>query len=199
MYPRQMSTTPKILAFAGSLRRDSWNKKVVKIAADAARSSGADVTYLDLAELPMPPYDGDLEQAEGLPDNAARLRELLLAHDGLLIASPENNSSISGTLKNAIDWATRTKEKKGSTDAFQGKVAGLLAASTGALGGVRGLLAVRSILGNIGVLVLPEQATIPKAQDAFGPDGKLKDERQQASVEKVGKRLAQVVGALASR
>jgi NAD(P)H-dependent FMN reductase len=191
-----MSTKPRILAFAGSLRSDSWNKKIVKLAAEGARAAGAEVTYLDLQELPMPVYDGDLEQKEGLPANAGRFRELLRAHQGFLISTPEYNSSIPGAFKNAIDWATRTAEKKGSTDVFQGKIVGLLSASPGLFGAARSLVVVRSILCHIGTIVIPETASISKVHEALGPDGKLKDERQQASVEKVGARLAQVVAAL---
>ena len=102
-----MAYTPKILAFAGSTRKDSFNKKLVKITGEAARLAGAQVTYLDLRDLPMPLYDGDLEAEQGIPQNARKLKALMLSHDGLLISAPEYNSSISGVLKNAIDWASR--------------------------------------------------------------------------------------------
>ena len=101
-----MAYTPKILAFAGSTRKESFNKKLVKIAADAARAAGAQVTYLDLRDIPMPLYDGDLEAEQGIPENAKKFKAMLLAHDGFLISAPEYNSSISGVLKNAIDWAS---------------------------------------------------------------------------------------------
>jgi chromate reductase len=192
-------TKPKILAFAGSLRRDSYNKQVVKLAMQGAIAEGAEVTYLDLKDLPMPVYDGDLEQAEGLPKNAARFREMLKAHQGFLISTPEYNSSIPGAFKNVIDWATRTEEKKGSTDAFQGKVVGLMSASPGPFGASRSLVVVRSILTHIGAIVIPESASVAKAHEALDADGKLKDARQLASVEKVGKRLVQVVAALTSK
>ena len=94
---------PRILAFAGSTRVDSFNKRLVKIAASGAQAAGADVTVLDLREVPLPLYDGDLEARQGLPENAKKLRALLIGHDGLLISSPEYNSSITGVLKNAID------------------------------------------------------------------------------------------------
>jgi NAD(P)H-dependent FMN reductase len=192
-------TAPKILAFAGSLRRDSWNKKIVKLAMAGAIAEGADVTYLDLQDIPMPVYDGDLEQSEGLPANAARFREMLKAHQGFLISTPEYNSSVPGAFKNAIDWATRTEEKKGSTDAFQGKVVGLVSASPGPLGAARSLITVRSILQHIGAIVIPETVSVMKVHEALGPDGKLKDAKHQASLEKVGARLVQVVAALAPR
>lgn len=194
-----MTPQPKILAFAGSLRRDSLNKKLVKVAMEGARTAGAQVTWLDLKDIPMPVYDGDLEEAEGLPENAGRFRELLIAHQGFLISTPEYNGSIPGAFKNAIDWATRTKEKKGSTDAFQGKVVGLMSASPGGLGGIRSLVVVRALFTHLGAIVIPESITLSKAHEAFGPDGKLKDAKQQANAEKVGARLAQVVAALAPR
>src|SRR4028119_1430947 len=102
-----MSNTPKILAFSGSTRTGSLNKQLVKIAANAARNAGAEVTYIDLRDFPLPLYDEDLEAAEGMPENARKLKQIMLEHQGLLIASPEYNSSLSGVLKNMIDWVSR--------------------------------------------------------------------------------------------
>src|ERR1700690_2177036 len=116
-----MPYTPKILAFAGSTRKESFNKKLVKVAADAARAAGAEVTYLDLKDIPMPLYDGDLETEQGLPENAKKFKAMLLAHDGLLISAPEYNSSISGVLKNAIDWASRPAPGEAPLACFAGK------------------------------------------------------------------------------
>ena len=158
-----MAYVAKILAFAGSTRAGSFNKKLVQIAVAGARAAGAEVTYLDLRELPMPLYDGDLEAAEGLPANAQKFKELLLAHQGLLISAPEYNSGISGVLKNAIDWASRSAPAEAPLACFVNKVAALMSASPGALGGLRSLVHVRSILGNIHVLVLPDQIAIPRA------------------------------------
>jgi NAD(P)H-dependent FMN reductase len=146
----------------------------------------------------MPIYDGDLEAAEGIPPNAKAFKELMLAHRGLLISSPEYNSSISGALKNAIDWASRAEKGEAPLACFEGKVAGLLSASPGALGGLRGLVTVRSILSNIRVLVLPEQVSVMKANEAFGPDGKLLDAKQNAAVEKLASRLVTVVAKLSA-
>jgi chromate reductase len=188
-----MANKPKILCFAGSLRKDSLNKKLVKIAMSGAEKAGADVTYLDLADLPMPIYDGDLENEKGIPENGKKLKELMKAHQGFLIASPEYNSSISGALKNAIDWASRPEPGEGQLEAYRGKVAGIMAASPGALGGLRGLVSVRSILQNIYVMVVPEQVAIIKANDAFEDDGSLKDKKQQSSVENIGKRVAEIL------
>ncbi len=188
-----MASNASILAFAGSTRTESWNKKLVRVAAEAARAAGGEVTLLDFRDVPLPLYDGDLEAKEGLPQNAKKLKEMFLAHRGLLIASPEYNSSITGVLKNAIDWVSRPAAGEAPLACFADKVAGLLSASPGALGGLRGLVHLRAILGNIKVLVLPDQVAVPKAPEAFGPDGKLKDPKLAQQVEGVGRKLAQFV------
>jgi NAD(P)H-dependent FMN reductase len=187
-----MAYTPKLLCFAGSLRRDSFNKKLVKIAMAAAKDANADVTYLDLKEIPLPVFDEDLEKAEGLPENAKKLKQLMKNHQGFLISCPEYNSSITAALKNAIDWVSRPAPDEKQLECFMGKVAGLMAASPGALGGLRGLVTVRSILGNIGVIVIPDQVAIPKANEAFGDDGSLKDQKHQKQIQDVGTRVAEV-------
>ncbi|WP_334892275.1 NADPH-dependent FMN reductase [Nostoc sp.] len=188
-----MASTPKILAFAGSTRIDSYNKKLVKIAAAGAKAAGADVTYLDLRDLPLPLFDEDLEAQEGLPANARTFKDLLISHQGLLIASPEYNSSLTAVLKNAIDWASRPAPNEAPLAAFAGKVATIMSASPGALGGLRGLVHLRSILGNIKVLVLPDQIALPKAYETFNPDGTLKDPKQQESIEKLGEGLTKIL------
>jgi len=170
--------TPKILALAGSTRTGSFNKKLIHLAAEAARSAGAEVTLVDLRDFQLPLFDGDLEDAEGLPENAKKLKALMREHDGFMIASPEYNSSISGVLKNSIDWASRAEtDDEPPLVAFRGKTAALMSASPGALGGLRGLVTLRSILGNIGIIVLPDQVAIPKAYEAFDDTGKLKEDR----------------------
>jgi chromate reductase, NAD(P)H dehydrogenase (quinone) len=185
--------TPRILAFAGSLRRESFNKKLVSIAARAARDTGAEVTLIDLRDFPLPLFDQDLEAGQGMPENGARLKELFTDHDALLIASPEHNSSVTAVLKNAIDWVSRPAPGEPPLVAFRGKVAALMSASPGALGGLRGLMHLRSILGNIGVIVLPDQIAVARAHEAFRLDGSLTDPKQQAGVEALGKTLASIV------
>jgi NAD(P)H-dependent FMN reductase len=181
---------PRILAFAGSTRRESFNKKLVQIAVKGAREAGAEVTLLDLKDFPLPLFDQDLEAEQGMPDNGTKLKRLFIEHDGLLISSPEYNSSITAVLKNAIDWVSRPAPNEAPLVAFRGKVATLMSASPGALGGLRALVHVRSILGNIGVIVLPDQVAVPKAREAFLPDGSLTDAKQQAGIEALGKTLA---------
>src|SRR5215831_1889276 len=182
--------TPRILAFAGSLRRDSFNKKLVPIAAKGAREAGAEVTLIALKDFPLPLFDQDLEAEQGMPENGLELKKLFIDHDGLLIASPEYNSSITAVLKNVVDWVSRPAPGEPSLVAFRGKVATLMSASPGALGGLRGLVHVRSILGNIGVIVLPDQIAVPKAHEAWNPDGSLTDPKQQAGIEGLGHTLA---------
>jgi chromate reductase, NAD(P)H dehydrogenase (quinone) len=190
-----MSRTPRILAFAGSARKESFNKRLVQAAARMAEERGADVTLLDLADYPLPLFNQDIE-AEGTPGNATRLKELFLAHDGLLISAPEYNSSITPLLKNTIDWVSRPAEGEPSLAAYRGKTAGLLSASPGALGGMRGLVHLRDILGNIGVLVVPNEAAISQANQAFDPSGELADEKQRGRVESVVRTLIETAGKL---
>jgi len=192
-----MATPIRILAFAGSLRRDSWNKKVLKIAVEGALAAGAEVTVLDLKDLPMPVYDGDIETAEGVPAKAKEFKALMKSHDAFLIASPEYNSSIPGGLKNAIDWASRQEPDEKPLACFKDKVAALVSASPGALGGVRSLMAIRLILSNLMVLVIPEQVSVMKVHEALDDQGVLKDERRAQSLRNVGARLVAVTQALA--
>jgi chromate reductase len=195
----QFMTTPRILAFGGSLRRDSFNQKLATIAADGAREAGADVTLIALRDFPLPVFDEDLENAQGMPEAGKRLKQLFREHHGLLISSPEYNSSITGALKNAIDWVSRTEsDDEPALVAYTGKTAILCAASPGALGGLRGLVHVRAILGNIGVTVLPDQVTVRKAHEAFRENGSLADPKQTANVKALGAQLARHVAKLLS-
>ena len=181
---------PRILAFASSTRRESFNKKLVAVAAQGAREAGAEVTLIDLKDIPLPLFDQDLEAEQGMPENGKKLKKLFIDHDGLLIASPEHNGCFPAVLKNAIDWVSRPAPGEPSLVAFRGKVAILMSASPGAQGGRRGLVHVRSILGDIGVIVLPDQFALAKAHEAFQPDGSLVDPKQQARIEGLGTTLA---------
>jgi NAD(P)H-dependent FMN reductase len=193
-----MAGVTKVLVFAGSTRRASFNKQLAAVAAAHSRSAGAEVTLLDLATLPLPLYDGDLEAEHGLPANAVQLKALFIQHQALVIASPEYNSSISGVLKNAIDWVSRPVPGEAPLVAFRGKVAGLLSASPGALGGLRGLVHLRAILGNIGVLVLPDQVAVSRADGAFGADGKLSDAATDGKVGKLAREVVETARRLAT-
>lgn len=184
----------KILAFAGSSRKDSVNKKLVKIAATAAENAGANVTVVDLADYPMPLFNQDLEAEQGMPEKAREFKQLLIEHDGFLIASPEYNSAFSPLLKNVIDWASRAESKdEPPLQAYRGKFVSIMSASPGALGGLRGLVFLRMLLGNIGVTVLPEQQAIAHAFKAFLDDGDLVDKAQQLTVERLGTNLVEII------
>lgn len=185
----------RILAFAGSTRAQSFNKKLAAAAAKGAEAAGATVTLIDLRDYPMPLYDGDLEAAEGLPEKARELRELFLSHNALLIASPEYNGSYSAVLKNALDWISRRQEGDQPLACFKGKVALIIAASPGALGGLRSLRHLQSFLQGIQVNVLPEQKAIPNANGVFDEHG-ITDDKIRADVERLGARLAEVAGLL---
>ncbi len=181
-----MVMTQKILVFAGSLRSGSFNRKLVRVAAQGARDAGADVTDIDLRDMPMPLYDGDIEREQGLPPNAKLFKRLLIEHQGMLISSPEYNSAITAVLKNAIDWASRAESGDSPLVAFKGKVGGLMSASPGNLGGVRSLAMLRAILSHLGVIVVPTQLGIARANEAFNADGNLQDERQSQTIRSIG-------------
>lgn len=167
----------RILAFAGSTRAASLNKRLRAAASALAREAGFEVTELDLVDYPMPVYDGDLEARDGLPEGARRLKALMIEHPAFLIASPEYNSSVPGGLKNAIDWVSRADpgEKPGTLPAFRRKRVALLAASPGRLGGLRGLGHLREIFSNLGAVVVPGMVAVGGAAEAFTADGALKD------------------------
>jgi len=160
--------------FAGSARKESTNKQLAALAARTAEDAGAEVTLIDLADFDMPIYNGDIEADTGLPENAKRLKQLFVENDGFFIASPEYNSSISALLKNALDWISRPHtENEPNLWAFQGKIAAIGAVSPGAFGGLRGLVTLRMMLGNIGVTVVPNQVVVSDGFNAFDDDGAL--------------------------
>jgi len=185
--------TPKILAFAGSSRRESYNRKFLDIAVAETRAAGAEVTLLNLADFPLPLFNGDLEDAEGMPGPAAKLVELIRGHPGLLIASPEYNSLITPLLKNTLDWCSRAEENP-----FIGKVAGVISASPGPFGGVKSGLATRQVLARLGCLVIAVECTLPLAHEAFDDRGALKNPRPLNSVKAVAAELVRATAKLNS-
>lgn len=188
--------SPKILAFAGSTRTRSFNKLLVRNAAQIAERQGAQVSLIDLRDFPMPIYDGDLEENHGIPATALKLRAIMCAHHGMLISCPEYNSAITAVLKNAIDWVSRPVEGEAALAAFSGRTAALIATSPGALGGMRTLVSVRTILGNLGMIVVPKQFSLPKAGVAFDGDGKLNDETAANRLAEVTQQLIKISTAL---
>jgi NAD(P)H-dependent FMN reductase len=183
----------RILCLAGSARHESLNKKLARAAAEAVREVGGAATFIDLSDYPMPLYHGDLEAEQGVPPQARALAELVHRHHGLLIASPENNASVSALLKNTIDWLSRIRD----VDVLAGRVAALAAASPGAFGGVRGLYHLRAILNTLGAEVIATQFLLPRAHQAFDAAGRLVDERSRDQLAALAGRLVHVAAALA--
>ncbi|MBN7818887.1 NADPH-dependent FMN reductase [Bowmanella yangjiangensis] len=189
----------RILAFSGSSRKDSYNQKLVGIAAKAAEQAGAQVTLINLGDFPMPIYNQDLQNEQGFPTSALAFKQLLLEHDGLLIASPEYNSAFSPLLKNAIDWASRASEpNEAPLSAYRGKTAAIMSCAPGALGGLRGLGFLRMLLQNIGVMVVPNQRAIGLAGSAFDEHGQLKDAEQHKAITRLAEELVQITDKLVS-
>ncbi|MCW1912089.1 NAD(P)H-dependent oxidoreductase [Luteolibacter sp. GHJ8] len=187
----------KLLILPGSARRESFNRKLAGIAAKIAAEAGAEVDLVDPADFRLPLYDAELEEAEGLPENAKALKQKFIAAHAILFASPEYNSSITPLMKNTIDWVSRTEtDDEPDLVAYRGKVAGLISASPGGFGGMRGLVHLRSILGNIGVLVTAKQFCLASAYDKFDQHGALKNEKDLQGVRAVVTELLKVAGAV---
>lgn len=195
-----MIMSVKILFFAGSARKESYNKKLAKAAYEYARTKNITATFADLKDYPMPIYDGDLEDESGLPEDAKKFKKLMNAHDAFFIVSPEYNGSITPLLKNTLDWASRMHDKTPENkDPYDGKVVALAAASPGGLGGSRGLPHLHAMLGggsSLRCIVIPNRMTLPLADKAFDDTGKLKDEKQAATLHGVVDRLIEVTTAL---
>jgi len=172
----------RILAFAGSTRKQSCNRRLIELVKDDAK-------VIDLKGYELPMYDGDLEAKHGLPGNAVRLKKLLAEHDALLLACPEYNGSITPLLKNTLDWISRPSGDEPPAAAFQGKVAALISGSPGGYGGMRGLVHVRAILGNMGVIVLPNQLAIPRAHEEFDDKTRAKVAAIVAALKSATERL----------
>ncbi|MFH7243587.1 MAG: NADPH-dependent FMN reductase [Spirulina sp.] len=193
-----MTRQPKLLAFSGSLRKKSLNALLVQVAAAGAAQAGAEVTTLHLKDFPMPLYDQDWFDEHGFPESVLKLKALMQAADGFLIASPEYNGSLTGALKNMIDWASRPDNGEAplALSCFGGKTAAIMATSPGGLGGLRGLNHLRQILTGLGVLVIPAQQAVPNAYQVFNENGHLTDDSQRHAILNLGATLAQTTAKL---
>ena len=188
----------KLLFLSGSAREGSLNKKLARLAAEIATANGLQATFADLGDYPMPLYDGDVEAKDGPPENARKLKALMMVHTGVFIACPEYNASVTPLLKNTLDWISRVKtEGEAPLEVFKSRVFALGSASPGAFGGVRSLIATRQVLElGLGALVLPDQVAVAKAMDAFEDNGHLKDKAQQAMLKTVVEKLARAAKVL---
>lgn len=180
-----LSAETNVLAFAGSLRKDSCNKKLVNEAASIALEIGANVTVIDLKDYPIALYDGDLEDAEGMPENAKLIRNLMIQSQIILIASPDYNHSVSGALKNLLDWVSRDEEAQRSREAYLGKKFILMSASPGKSGGAKGLDHLHDILLDQKGIVIEERVSIPDAYNAFNEEGKLKNQELRTKLQEI--------------
>ena len=189
-----MAGKPKILAFAGSLREHSFSKRVVKTAMKGAEDAGVEVTYVDLRDYPMPIYNEDDQKQNGIDPNALKLQRILAEHDGLLIASPEYNGSLSGALKNMIDWTSRQSDEYKMVEVFKGKWAAIMTESPGAFGGLRCLGHLRTVLSVMYVNVLPTEIAVGKVHEMFDGDGEeMRDEKMKSILENLGASLVDIL------
>lgn len=191
-----MSQTVRIAVISGSLRKGSYNTKLVRFVAGKLRAGGAEIDEISLLNLDLPMMNEDLEREQGHPASVVDLKKRLIAADALLIASPEYNGSLSGALKNAIDWASRPREGEAPLACFKGKAGGLLAASPGKLGGLRGLRHLRLILNQIGTVVHPTEFALASAHEAFDDAGNIKDEGAAKMAVGVGEATVKLARAL---
>lgn len=189
-----MAKQPRILAFAGSLREKAYTKRIVKAAAQGARKAGAEVTYVDLKDYPMPIYNTDLQETQGFPPIAAAFQKLLLEHDGLLIASPEYNGSLPAALKNVIDWTSRANGDLKTADCYKGKFAAIMTASPGSFGGIRCLRHIRDVLTILFVNTLPTELAVSFVASKFdGDSDEMTDDRTESLIEDLGAQLAEML------
>ena len=185
-------TQAKILAFAGSARKESWNRKVLSVAVQGAREAGAEVTLVNLGDYPMPIYDADWHEANGVPENMLKLRELMMPAHGLLIASPEYNASITPLLKNTLDWLSQSVGGASGNAPYENKTGALVGASNGGFGTIRALPHVSYILSNLGVFMLPVVA-VPGVAQTFDVAGNMTNERTRSMVTELGARLTRTI------
>jgi chromate reductase len=178
----------KLLVFAGSTRKNSWNRKLANVTAALARESEVQVTHIELADFDIPMYNADLE-AEGTPADVIRLKGILHEHPAWIICTPEYNASYPALLKNTIDWCSSpVKGNPEWTDgfkSFRGKVVGMLSASPGGLGGLRSQSHLAPLLLNLHCWVAPQNFALGHAADAFDADGKLVNPAAEKSVQAV--------------
>jgi len=188
----------RLLFIAGSAREGSYNKKLARLGARVADANGLEATFADLGDYPMPLYDADLQTGEGIPENALKLEALMKVHTGIFIAAPEYNASISPLLKNSLDWVSRIRrDGEEPLAVFKTRVFALGAASPGGMGGIRGLVTVRTVLEmGLSALVLPDQFLCPRAADAFDENGHLKDREAQERFKALLQKLARAAHVL---
>ena len=187
-------SNPKVLAFAGSIRRDSYNKQLVNVAKNSVEKLGAEVTFADLHDFQMPLYCDDLYKKDGMPENAIAFKKLMKSHNGFLIASPEYNGSLTGILKNTIDWATIRHDNEERNACFNGKIAGIMCAAPG-IGGSRGMHHLRMVLSSLGTFVLPKHLCVTNCHAHLQDNSALEDDTQQR-IDSMASELVRIISRL---
>jgi chromate reductase, NAD(P)H dehydrogenase (quinone) len=187
---------PKILVIPGSLRAGSHNARLAALAAKELALAEAEVTRISLEDYPLPLFDADLAAGSGLPQPAVALKHVLMAHHGVFITSPEYSASVTPLIKNTIDWISRVRDPGEPTyAAFRGRVFAIGSAAASGGGGVRSLMALRQILElGCGALVIPEQISVPRAEQAFDDMDNLKDENLAGALKIMARRLVALAG-----
>jgi chromate reductase, NAD(P)H dehydrogenase (quinone) len=182
---------PSILVIPGSLRVRSFNVRLAALAAKELMLADAEVTRISLLDYPLPLYDGDLAEKSGPPLNALKLKQLMCAHRGVFVACPEYNASITPLMKNTIDWISVVRERgEQPLAAYQNRVFALGAASPRSTGAMQSLLALRQVLAvGCRALVLPEQVSVPNAEQAFDEMDAFKDPRSAEQLKLVVRKL----------
>ncbi|HSO47587.1 MAG TPA: NAD(P)H-dependent oxidoreductase [Rhizobiaceae bacterium] len=191
---------PKILVFPGSNRAGSWNAKLAGTLTKTLAMLDCTPTLITLRDYPMPIFDQDLESRDGPPQAALKLARLFHEHDGVIVVSPEYNTSVTPLVKNTVDWISRVSaDADGPLTPYRKKVFGLSSASPGKFGGIRGLFHLRATLGNCGAFVIPEQVSVTLAEKAFDDNGELADAANRRQLENFCKAMVETTALLSVR
>ena len=183
----------KILVIPGSLRSGSLNARLAAVAALELAQMGAEVTSVSLSDFPLPIYDGDLETKSGVPKHAVNLKRMIGAHHGVLIVTPEYNSSVPALVKNTIDWVSRVQDPhEARGEVFRGRVFAIAAASSGRLGGTRALAALRLILSACHATVIPNQFALSFADEAYDETERLKKAADSEALKALARQLIDI-------
>jgi NAD(P)H-dependent FMN reductase len=183
-----MTDRARILVFAGSIRAGALSQKLANAAAKEIALNDAEVTTISLSDYPLPIYDGDLEREKGVPENAAKLVRLIVAHQGVFVSTPEYNHGLPPLLTNTLAWMSRIKHT--GTMPYRHKVYAMAASSDGRFGGARAIIALRTALSiSLGGVVIPARVEIPNAQHAFDEAGELIEDINRTTLKAVCRQL----------
>jgi chromate reductase len=193
--------TVSILVFAGSTRSGAYSGRVADVAQKELAMYGAEVTRISLADYPLPIMNEDLEAEEGIPDNAYKLAHQFVAHDAVLICTPEYNGSIPPLLKNAIDWVSRVSHDANGKPlrAFAGKLGAICSSSEGQFAGIRAANHLRAVLAHIQMEIIAPQVSVPDASNAFDEHGDFQGERLRKGMTRLCRSLIENATLLSDR